>query len=295
MSLNSMTGFGRAEGSYEGQSWVWEVRSVNGRGLDVRLRLPPGSDALEARVRDAVARRFSRGSISINLAVQRTGGVTEIRLNEQALAQVLVAADRIRALAGGERPPVETLLSMRGVLEVVEPVDDEAHQKPRLDAMMASVEHALDDLARARTQEGARLSVVISGQLDEIGRLVAEVRESPLRTREAIAERLADQVRRLVEASAVLDAQRLHQEAVLLATKADVAEELERLASHIVAARGLMEEEGSVGRKLDFLMQEFNREANTLCSKANATEITRAGLALKVVIDQMREQVANIE
>ena len=295
MSLNSMTGFGRAEGSYEGQSWVWEVRSVNGRGLDVRLRLPPGSDALEARVRDAVARRFSRGSISINLAVQRTGGVTEIRLNEQALAQVLVAADRIRALAGGERPPAETLLSMRGVLEVVEPVDDEAHQKPRLDAMMASVEHALDDLARARTQEGARLSVVISGQLDEIGRLVAEVRESPLRTREAIAERLADQVRRLVEASAVLDAQRLHQEAVLLATKADVAEELERLASHIVAARGLMEEEGSVGRKLDFLMQEFNREANTLCSKANATEITRAGLALKVVIDQMREQVANIE
>ncbi|MBL8565527.1 MAG: YicC family protein [Hyphomicrobiaceae bacterium] len=295
MSLNSMTGFGRAEGSYEGQSWVWEVRSVNGRGLDVRLRLPPGSDALEARVREALARRFSRGSISINLAVQRTGGVTEIRLNEQALAQVLAAADRVRALAGGERPPVDALLSMRGVLEVVEPIDDEAHQKPRHDAMVASLEHALGDLARARTQEGDRLSVVISGQLDEIGRLVAEVRESPLRTREAIAERLAEQVRRLVEANGVLDPQRLHQEAVLLATKADVAEELERLASHIVAARGLMEEAGSVGRKLDFLMQEFNREANTLCSKSNATEITRAGLALKVVIDQMREQVANIE
>lgn len=295
MPLNSMTGFGRAEGSHDGLDWVWEVRSVNGRGLDQRLRLPPGSDALEARTRELVAKRLSRGSVSIGLNVQRATGVTEIRLNEAVLAQVLAAADRVKVLTNGTTPPVEALLGMRGVLELVEPADDETRQKARQDMMIASLEKALDGLLRSRAAEGERLGTAIAGQLDEITRLVAIVRDSPARSAKAIAERLAEQVKRLTEASNGLESDRLYQEAVLLATKADVAEELERLASHITAARELLVEPGSVGRKLDFLMQEFNREANTLCSKANAAEITRAGLALKVVIDQMREQVQNIE
>lgn len=295
MPLNSMTGFGRADGSRNGQSWVWEVRSVNGRGLDLRLRLPPGFDALEPRVRELVTKRFNRGSVSVNLQVQRETGVTEIRLNESALAQVLAAADRIRALAGGEPPRIEAVMGMRGVLEVVEPTDDEASQKARHDAMLSNLENALDGLAQSRAAEGERLAGALVAQLAEIGRQVAIVRDSPSRTPGAIADRLAEQVRRLLDGNSAFDRERLHQEAVLLATRADVAEELERLAAHIAAANDLIAETTPVGRKLDFLMQEFNREANTLCSKANANDITRAGLALKTVIDQMREQVANIE
>lgn len=295
MTLKSMTGFGRADGLGEGLAWMWEVRSVNGRGLDVRLRLPPGNDALEARVREAVARRFSRGNISVSLQVQRDTGSTELRLNEQALEQVLKAADHIHQLTGCERPRAEGLLALKGVLEVVEPVEDEVAAKARQDAMIADLDRALDALAAARLAEGMRLQDVLEAQLVEIDRLVALVRESPARTVDAISRRLAEQVRKLVDTGAGLDPDRLHQEAVLLATRADVEEELQRLKAHIAAAREHLAEDAAVGRKLDFLTQEFNREANTLCSKANAPDITRAGLALKAVIDQMREQVQNIE
>lgn len=295
MTLKSMTGFGRAEGMGEGLSWLWEVRSVNGRGLDVRLRLPPGGDALETRVREAVAKRFSRGNISVSLQVQRDIGGTELRLNEQALEQVLKAAEHIHHLTGCERPRAEGLLALKGVLEVVEPVEDEAAAKVRQDAMIADLERALEALAASRVGEGARLQDVLVAQLVEIDRLVAIVRDSPSRSADAIARRLAEQVRRLVDTGAGLDPDRLHQEAVLLATRADVEEELQRLKAHTAAAHEHLAEEAAVGRKLDFLTQEFNREANTLCSKANAPDITRAGLALKAVIDQMREQVQNIE
>jgi uncharacterized protein (TIGR00255 family) len=290
-----MTGFGRADGSRDGQTWIWEVRSVNGRGLDVRLRMPPGSDAIEARAREAVARRFNRGNVSINLQVQRVTGATEIRLNEAALAQVMAAAERVRELTGGPSPSVDALLAMRGVLEVVEPVEDEAAQKARHEAILASLEVALDGLAETRAAEGERLATAIRAQIDDIRRQVRIVRDSPARRPEAIRERLAEQVRKLLDTGASFDSERLHQEAVMLATRADVAEELERLDAHIAAAADLLAESAPVGRKLDFLMQEFNREANTLCSKANANDITRAGLALKTVIDQMREQVQNIE
>ncbi len=295
MSLKSMTGFGRADGSFGGISWTWEVRSVNGRGLDVRLRVPPGSDALEPRVREAVARRFARGSITISLQIQRETGATEIRLNEAALEQVLKAAEHIQHLTGCERPRVEGLLALKGVLETVEPIEDEASLKARHDAMIASLEVALTGLAAARTAEGERLSAVIADQLSEIARLVAKVAASPSRTPSAIATRLAEQVRRLLDTGASLDRDRLHQEAVLIATRADVEEELQRLIAHVAATRELLGESGPAGRKLDFLTQEFNREANTLCSKANASDVTGAGLALKTVIDQMREQVQNIE
>ena len=295
MNLKSMTGFGRADGGMGPVSWTWEVRSVNGRGLDVRLRLPPGSDGLEPRIREAVGRRFTRGSLNVALQVQRDTGATEIRLNESALEQVLKAAEHIQHLTGCERPRVEGLLALKGVLEVVEPVEDEAANRQRQDAMIASLEEALTELEEARGAEGRRLSSVLANQLTEVERLVGIVTASPSRTPQAIAARLGEQIRRLVDTSVALDADRLHQEAVLIATRADVEEELQRLTAHVAAARELISSNGPAGRKLDFLTQEFNREANTLCSKANAADVTRAGLELKALIDQMREQVQNIE
>ena len=295
MNLKSMTGFGRADGGMGPVSWTWEVRSVNGRGLDVRLRLPPGSDGLEPRIREAVGRRFTRGSLNVALQVQRDTGATEIRLNESALEQVLKAAEHIQHLTGCERPRVEGLLALKGVLEVVEPVEDEAATRQRQDAMIASLEEALTELEEARGAEGRRLSSVLANQLTEVERLVGIVTASPSRTPQAIAARLGEQIRRLVDTSVALDADRLHQEAVLIATRADVEEELQRLTAHVAAARELISSNGPAGRKLDFLTQEFNREANTLCSKANAADVTRAGLELKALIDQMREQVQNIE
>jgi len=295
MSLKSMTGFSRADGRHGVVSWHWEARSVNGRGLDVRLRLPPGYDALEPVVREAVAKRFTRGSITVGLAAQRETGAAEIRLNETALQQVLNAASRIQTLTGCERPRPEGLLQIKGVLEVVEPDEDEALAEARVAAMMASLAGALDGLGAMRSAEGQWLAAIVAAQLDEMERLISIVEKAPGRSVEAIRARIAEQVARLVDASSALDPQRLVQEAVLVATRADVEEELKRLRAHVAATRELLTERGSVGRKLDFLTQELNREANTLCSKSNDGEVTRAGLALKSVVDQMREQVQNIE
>jgi len=291
-----MTGFARTEGTIASASWHWEVRSVNGRGLDLRLRLPAGLEYLEPRVREAVGRHVSRGSINITLAAERSGATAEFRLNERALAEVMRASDRIRSLTDAAPPRIDGLISIKGVLDVIEPEDDPAQVEARADAMLKSLDEVLTALVAARAAEGARLATALDMHLAEIERLVGVVRSSPARTPEAIAERLREQVKRLLDAgNGSFDPQRLHQEAVLLATRADVEEELQRLTSHIGAARELLASAEAVGRKLDFLAQEFNREANTLCSKANDIEITRAGLALKTVIDQLREQVQNIE
>jgi uncharacterized protein (TIGR00255 family) len=295
MSIKSMTGFARAEGTYDGAAWHWEVRSVNGRGLDARLRLPPGSEQLEPKVREAVARHVTRGSVTISLSSERADGGSEIRINERALAQVMVAAARVRALTDAAPPRVDGLITIKGVLDLVEQAENPEEEAARSEAMLKSLDGALIALVAARAAEGSRLAATLNGQLDEIERQVRIVQQSPARTREAIEQRLKEQVSRLLDASTGFDPARLHQEAVLLATRADVEEELQRLTSHISAARELLAEDGGVGRKLDFLAQEFNREANTLCSKASDVEITRAGLALKTVIDQLREQVQNIE
>jgi uncharacterized protein (TIGR00255 family) len=295
MSIKSMTGFARAEGTYDGAAWHWEVRSVNGRGLDVRLRLPPGSEQLEPKVREAVARHVTRGSVTISLSSERTDGGAEIRINERALAQVMVAAARVRTLTDAAPPRVDGLITIKGVLDLVEPAENPEQAAARSEAMLKSLDGALIALVAARAAEGSRLAATLNGQLDEIERQVRIVEQSPARTREAIEQRLKEQVGRLLDVSNGLDPARLHQEAVLLATRADVEEELQRLTSHVSAARELLIENGAVGRKLDFLAQEFNREANTLCSKASEVDITRAGLALKTVIDQLREQVQNIE
>ncbi len=296
MSIKSMTGFARAEGAYAGAAWHWEVRSVNGRGLDVRLRLPAGNEQLEPKVREAVAHHLTRGSVTVSLASEGAADGHELRLNERALAQVMQAADRIRDLTNATPPRVDGLIAIKGVLDLVEHREDPEQATARAEAMLKSLDGALVALVAARAAEGARLGSTLRAQLDEIERLVGIVRVSPARTREAIEERLKEQVRRLLETgNGGLDPARLHQEAVLLATRVDVEEELQRLGSHIGAARELLNDDGAVGRKFDFLTQEFNREANTLCSKSNDVEITRAGLALKTVIDQLREQVQNIE
>jgi uncharacterized protein (TIGR00255 family) len=295
MALKSMTGFARSDGAMGGTSWHWEVRVVNGRGLDVRLRLPPGYEGLEARVREATAKRLRRGSAAITLAVSRQEGLSEIRVNEVALAQVLAAAARVRALTGGEPPRVEGLLGLKGVLEFVEASENEQQAELRFDAMMASLEKALDDVVVARAKEGARLGAVLHDQLAEVEALARAIAASPARCPDIIRQRLREQVGRLLDTSTAFDAARLHQEAVLLATRADVEEELKRLDVHVAAAHDLLAADEPVGRKLDFLSQEFNREANTLCSKSNDAEITGMGLRLRAVIDQMREQVQNIE
>jgi uncharacterized protein (TIGR00255 family) len=295
MAIKSMTGFARADGSAGPFTWHWELRSVNGRGLDVRVRVPPGFEALEPRIREAVAKRVARGSLTVNLAVKRAHGQTEIRLNETALKQVVAAVERLRATVPVGPPSPEALLNVRGVLELVEPEETEAEAAARSEAMLASLDAALDGMVRARSDEGGRLRAIVLDQLAEIERLVATIEASPTRAPAAIRQRLKEQVGRLLETGAGLDEARLYQEAALLAARADVEEELKRLAAHISAARGLLDGGEPAGRRLDFLAQEFNREANTLCSKASDSETARAGLELKAVIDQMREQVQNIE
>ena len=298
MPLTSMTGFACSDGTCDRTSWTWEVRSVNGRGLDVRARLAPGYEGLEPRVREACAKRFQRGNIQVNLAVRRAGAETEVRLNEEALLRVLAAARRAAEIARVSPPSLDSLLAIRGVLEVAEPQESAEAGAARSAAMEASLAEALDGLCAARTAEGRRLQAVLVEQLERIAQQTLVATQSPARTPEAIGRRLGEQVQRVLQASAEsgqIDPTRLHQEAALLAARADIEEEVQRLGSHLTAARELLAQGGAVGRQFDFLAQEFNREANTLCSKANAPDITKAGLALKVVIDQMREQVQNIE
>ena len=295
MTIKSMTGFAGSDGSLGSVSWHWEIRSVNGRGLDLRLRLPPGYEALEARIREAVSKRIARGSLTVNLNVKRSEGETRLKLNEAALAQVLTALDSLAQRLETAPPRPEALLGIKGVLEMVEPEDSEAEVEARNAAMLAGLSEALDGIVRAREAEGWHLSAIVLEQVAAIERLIERVTRSPSRTPEAIRQRLQEQVGRLMEAGAPLDEGRLYQEAAMLATRVDVEEELKRLGAHVASARELIASREPAGRRLDFLAQEFNREANTLCSKSNDPETTRAGLELKAVIDQMREQVQNIE
>lgn len=295
MAIMSMTGFARVDGAFSATRWHWEVRSVNGRQLEVRVKTPPGFDGLEVKIREMVQARLSRGSVHVALNVQRDQEVTEIRLNERALAQVLAAAERVRTLTGSEPVRADTVLGIRGVLEIVEPTETADEADARAAAMLASLGEALTALVNARGAEGERLGAILKDQIDQITYQVAEIERSPARTPEAVAARLKEVIARVVDAGSSLDAGRVHHEAVFLATRADIEEELKRLASHVRAARDYLGGSEPVGRKLDFLAQEFYREANTLCSKANDIEIVRRGLELKSIIDKLREQVQNIE
>ncbi len=298
MALDSMTGFARAEGSFDQATWFWEIRSVNGRGLDVRTRFPAGFEALDTAVRAKVAKRLVRGNVSATLTMKRESSAGELRLNDTALEHVLRAGELVRQKPGVNSEALLTadvVLGLRGVLEVVEPELGEDELKHLHTAILATYKEVLDGLVIARRQEGERLEAVVAAQVAEIERLVVVIDDAPVRTAEAIQARLKGQVEKLLETGQDLDPGRLHQEAILLATRVDIDEELKRLNAHVAAAKDLLAHDGAVGRKLDFLAQEFNREANTICSKSYDASITQAGLELKVVIDQLREQVQNIE
>lgn len=295
MTIRSMTGFARQDGHRNACSWHWEMRTVNGRGLDVRLRLPQGFEEIEQPAREMCKKRLSRGNCTATLTVSRENGEGAARLNEDVFRQVLDAAERARELANTEPATLDGLLSMRGVIEYADEAEDEAEIDARREAILADFGKLLDSVVSARMAEGSHLAQEVGAFVDEIEDLVGQIERSPARTAQAIGARLREQIERLLGESAQFDEQRIHQEAVLLAAKADVEEELARLRAHIVAARDLLKSAEPVGRKFEFLTQEFNREANTICSKSNDTEITQAGLSLKAVIDRMREQVQNIE
>ncbi len=295
MTLSSMTGFAQSSGEIDGLHWQWEIKSVNGKALDIRCRLPSGFEALEAVARTTLAQHIKRGNLQVTLTTSGTTKTEAVVVNEAVLEQVLAIAEKLRDRIGGMPLNAEALMGLRGVLDVVQPTQTEAEMQMRLADVTRSLAQAAKALDAARNEEGARLSAVISAQLTKIESLTIAARDCPARSVEAIRMRMKEQVARLLDTGAAFDADRLHQEAIMIATRADIQEELDRLFGHIEAARALILSPEPAGRKLDFLAQEFNREANTLCSKALDKTLTNIGLELKTTIDQMREQVQNIE
>ena len=290
-----MTGFARTSGAAGDDNWSWELKSVNSRGLDLRCRLHGGLEALEVAARAAATKRFHRGNVTMNLTLNRTGATAEIRINEDVLGAVLAAAAELAKRIDAPPPSVDGLLAMRGVLETVEREETEAERKTLEAGVLATLDEALDSLATDRGAEGRRLDGIIAGQIDAIAELTAGAGQLTAVQPAALKARLQRQVAALLDNADGLAEDRLLQEAAVLATKADVREELDRLAAHVDAARELLADQGAVGRRLDFLAQEFNREANTLCSKSQDAALTKVGIELKTVIDQFREQAQNIE
>ena len=295
MLLRSMTGFARADGSANGTRWTWEIRSVNGKGLDIRLRLPAGFERLDPPARERCAGQLTRGNIQSTLTIVSDAGAARIRINEDVLGEVLAAMQKIGGRIDVQPPTLDGILSIRGVVEAADNELDEATRAALDEEILKSFDRTLTDLVAMRAREGQAIGNVLGARLSEIARLVRAAEASPARRPEAIRARLAEQVAALLDAAPALDPDRLHQEAVLLATKADIREEIDRLDAHVVAATEMLAEGGPVGRRLDFLAQEFGRETNTLCAKANDRTLTAIGLELKAVVDQLREQIQNLE
>ncbi len=294
-SISSMTGFARQEGGDGVLSWAWEIKSVNGRSLDVRCRVPSGYEALEAAARATVQAHCARGNVQLMLTVNRGQVPLRLQLNRELLDQLVAVVRELEQEVRAAPPRLDGLLAVRGVVEAVE----EEESKEQLDTREAAMEEdlvlALEALSAMRRAEGRRLQGVISGHLAEIGDLARAAGETGAAQPQALRQRLRSQVEELLQASPALPEERLAQEAALLATRVDVREEIDRLQAHVEAARDLLAAGGAIGRRLDFLCQELNREANTLCSKSWDVALTRIGLDLKSAIDQLREQVQNIE
>ena len=295
MALSSMTGFARGHGASGSYAWVWELKSVNAKGLELRLRLPPGWDAIEAILRSRAADVLARGTIHGNLTVSREGVAPVVQVNETVLTAVLATLRDLSGRIEASPPSLDGILALKGVVEVIDQDEREEDRKAAETTVVAGFAEALDALANMRRQEGETLGRLLGARLDEIAALAARAEAVPGRRPEAIRARLAEQVATLLATSDRFDADRLHQEAILIATKADIREELDRLVSHVGQARGLLRQGGAVGRRLDFLAQELHRESNTLCAKANDVELTNIGLELKSVVEQFREQVQNLE
>lgn len=296
MSLASMTGFARATSQILGRAAVWESRSVNGRGLEIRLRLPPGYDRIEAEVRSRTAKRLDRGNVTINLAVETPPQAPKLQINRAALDQIMTLVNEVQSQVDAAAPRLDGLLGLRGVIETVnEQGLDEAALAELDKGLLESFDQCLDGLVAARAGEGKALAGILNSALDEIEALVGEAAANAASRAPAIKAKLEAQIGELLAGTQAISPERLAQEAAMLAVKADVREELDRLTAHIAQARELFAKGKSIGRKLDFLSQEFNREANTLCSKSGDIALTRTGLALKTAIDRLREQAANVE
>ena len=295
MTIVSMTGFAEAHGSHEGARWRWEIRSVNGRGLDLRLRTPPGFDAIEPPARMLAAERFKRGTLQATLTIEAGVGAQGLRIDPVALAAAVRIAKEVAADTGLAPARVDGLLALKGVIVQDETAPLEDRDRAARDAaIVETLAAALDALVRARANEGQKLLAVLSAHVGDIERLTREAGALAAAQPAALRERLATQVKEML-AAGTLPEERLAQEVALLAVKADIREELDRLRAHVHEARALLGAGEAVGRKLDFLAQEFNREANTLCSKSSDIQLTRTGLALKAAIDQFREQAQNVE
>jgi uncharacterized protein (TIGR00255 family) len=290
-----MTGFARSHGASGTYAWAWELKSVNAKGLDLKLRLPPGWDAIEGSARAKAAEALSRGSVFANLAVNRQNAAPAVRVNEPVLAAVLATLKGLSGKVDAAPPTLDGILSLKGVIEVSDAEESEEERAAAEAAIVAGFTQALKGLAEMRRTEGSALGKILTDRLNEIASLTARAEATPGRKPEAIKARLAEKIAELLDGSQRFDADRLHQEAILLATKADIREELDRLVAHVAQGKKLITSGGPIGRKLDFLAQELNRESNTLCSKANDLELTNIGLDLKAVVEQFREQVQNLE
>jgi len=295
MALSSMTGFARGHGVHGSYAWAWEVKSVNGKGLDLRLRLPPGWDAIEAPVRALAALKLARGSVQAGLTAERTGIAPAVRVNTAVLEAFLTTIRELAPRIEASPPSLDGLLALKGVIEVGETDESEEERRGAEAAVTEGFAAVIGALAEMRRREGAALGEVLKARLGEIAALTQRAERAPGRRPEAIRARLAEQIATLLSQSDRFDPDRLHQEAILISTKADVREELDRLSAHVAQARLLIGEGGPIGRRLDFLAQELNREANTLCAKSNDVELTTIGMELKAAVEQFREQVQNVE
>jgi uncharacterized protein (TIGR00255 family) len=294
MALSSMTGFARTSFEVDGAQFSWEAKSVNARGLDIRLRLPSDLDHLEAEIRTRIREAIPRGNCFFTLAREGDSERSRLVVNKEALALVVATARRLAAEEGIAMPTADGLLAIPGVLQEGGALADGETAERRDAAVVAGLRASIDALLRTREEEGARLENLVRHQIDQIESMVAEAEQLSSNAPEALKGRIQEQVALLMADPAGLNPDRLHQEAVLAATRADVREELDRLRSHITAARELVKSSDGAGRRLEFLAQEFNREANTLCSKAFDHRLTKIGLELKAIIDQLREQVQNL-
>jgi uncharacterized protein (TIGR00255 family) len=295
MMLSSMTGFARSQGASGPYTFEWELKSVNAKGFDLRLRLPPGWDDLEAPAKKRAGDLLSRGTVYANLNVKRANAVSTVRINEDVLASIVKVAGTLASKIDAVAPSIDGLLGIKGVIELVEPESNEEDDKAAKAAAAVAFEQALSHLVDMRRREGAALGQILAQRMDEIAKLATKAEAAPGRKPEAIKARLAEQIAALLDTSDRFDPDRLTQEALLIAAKADIREELDRIASHIAQAREMLGKGGPVGRRLDFLAQEFNREVNTCCSKSNDIELTNIGLEMKNVVEQFREQVQNLE
>ncbi len=296
MAIASMTGFARLDGAWQEYRWVWEVKSVNGKGLDVRMRLPQGLESLDIPARALIGEQLTRGNVNAVLTFDRVNANAGVTVNDTVLDSLVEAAKAAARRHDLEKPRIEELLELRGVIEVKDTTLSEEQVAERDKVLLAGLGEAMRGVVAMRRNEGARIGEVLHDEIRTIGELVTLARTMPSQQPGAIRERLHKQISDLLSGSTVIiDEARLAQEAAWLAVKADVREELDRLSAHVVAATELLAAGGPVGRKLDFLAQEFGREANTVCSKSSDSALSRLGLDLKAVIDQLREQVANIE